>query len=136
MTKKKPSVEKTMEYNGYIGTVEYSAEDELLYGKIWGINDGVTYDGESISQLKEAFHEAVDEYVTICKEMGKDPQKTYKGVFNVRVKPKLHKKAALEATKRGMSLNQFVEMSISHELVSSDQSSHGKTKEREDSTTY
>lgn len=130
MIKKKPSMEKTMEYNGYIGTVEYSAEDEMLYGKIWGINDSVTYDGESISQLKEAFHEAVDDYLVICKELGKEPQKAYKGVFNVRVKPKLHKKAAMEATKRGMSLNQFVEMSISHELMAPDQVHRGKTKEK------
>ncbi len=129
MTKKKPSVEKTMEYNGYMGTVEFSAEDELLHGKIWGINDSVTYEGESIPQLKEAFQKAVDDYLILCNEMGKDPQKTYKGVFNVRVKPKLHKDAASEATKRGMSLNQFVEMSISHEL-SSDQPSHGKTKKK------
>ena len=116
MYQQKPDLKNTMEYNGYIGTVQYSGDDELLFGKIWGIRDSITYEGSSVSQLKIAFQEAVDDYLTLCRELGKEPQRAYKGSFNVRIAPALHKKATLEAEKRGVSLNQLVEESIADYL--------------------
>jgi predicted HicB family RNase H-like nuclease len=59
------------------------------------------------------FHEAVDEYIETCNEMGKEPQKAFKGVFNVRVKPELHQKVAFVATKKGVALNQVVSEALS-----------------------
>jgi len=99
-------------YNDYLGTVQYSAEDEVFYGKLEGINDLVTFEGESVSELQAAFRQAVDEYVMICQETGKEPEKAYKGSFNVRINPELHRKVVQKSLELGMSLNQFTELAI------------------------
>lgn len=97
-----------IEYKGYHTKVEYSAEDNILFGKIEGIDDLITFECENVSEIESAFHEAVDDYLAFCEEVGKQPDKEYKGVFQVRVDPDLHKKAAVEAFKRGETLNAFV----------------------------
>ena len=80
-----------LEYKDYLGTVEYSASDKLLYGQVLGINGLVSYEGKSIESLQSDFEEAVDDYLDMCREQGVEPQKTYKGTFNVRISPILHK---------------------------------------------
>jgi predicted HicB family RNase H-like nuclease len=54
------------------------------------------------------FVEAIDEYISDCKEQGITPEKPFKGSFNVRRPTELHKKAALLAMKDKLSLNNFV----------------------------
>ena len=103
------STKDYLEYKGYIGKIHYSQEDEVFFGTIFGIDDLVTFEGESVQELKNAFEEAVDSYLEMCEEIGKEPDKTYRGLFNVRIDPELHKQIAMEAVKRGISLNQFVE---------------------------
>ena len=99
-------------YKDYLGSVEYSAVDECFFGKIIGISDLVTFEGESVDALKKAFSEAVEDYLVLCDELNKEPQKVYKGSFNVRISPELHKDAAIMAKKKGLSLNAFVEKAI------------------------
>lgn len=106
-----------MTYKGYIGTVRYSAEDEVFHGKIEAINDLIAYEGNSVKKLKEAFREAVDDYLETCKKMGRDPQKPFKGSFNVRIPSDLHRKAAKKATMMGISLNQFVQKALEDEVA-------------------
>ena len=105
-----------MEYKGYHAKIEYSAEDEVFVGRVLGINDVLAFDGENVEELKTMFCECIDDYLEMCQELGKEPDKEYKGTFNVRVSPDLHKKAVLEAEKRSISLNQFVAESIENEL--------------------
>lgn len=102
----------TLEYKGYIGSVEFSSEDKVFFGKIIGIKDLVTFEGESVKELEDSFHEMVDDYLATCKELGKEPDKTYKGSFNVRLSSELHKKAAVLATRRNLSLNQFIKFAL------------------------
>jgi predicted HicB family RNase H-like nuclease len=101
-----------LKYKDYLATINYSAEDDVFYGRIFGINDLVTFEGTSVSGLKKAFQEAVNDYIETCKELDKAPEKSYKGVFNVRVPANLHKKAALVATKNSITLNEFVKAAI------------------------
>lgn len=103
-------------YKGYVGTVEYSTEDEVFYGKVFGINDLVNFEGQSVAEIKKSFEEAVDDYLETCKELGKSPEKTFKGSFNVRVSSYVHKNAALAATQQNVSLNDFVKAAISYAL--------------------
>lgn len=107
-----------LEYKTYYGEVHFSAEDEVFYGKIIGINDLVTFEGSTVKELKKAFNEAVDDYLDTCKELGKEPEKTYKGSFNVRIPSELHRQAARHAALRKMTLNDFVRYAIA-KLVSS-----------------
>jgi len=107
-----------MEYKGYFARIEYSADDEGFFGIIEGINDIVSFEGASTDQLKAAFHEAVEDYLDMCQRYGKEPQKTFKGSFNVRINPELHKKAAILAASKGTSLNHFVESAIADKIQS------------------
>lgn len=71
-----------MIYKDYFGSVHYSAKDEVFYGKIEGINDSITYEGSSVSELKAAFEESVMDYLELRRLNGKEPEKIYKGTFN------------------------------------------------------
>ena len=102
-----------LEYKGYYAKIEYSAEDKVLFGKIEGIKDLVNFESESSEQIELEFQKAVDDYLAFCKDLGVAPEKPYKGVFNVRVSPELHRKAVIAADKRGETLNAFVVKAIS-----------------------
>ena len=91
-----------IEYKTYYASVQFSAEDEVFHGKIIGINDLVSFEGTTVAELKKAFHEAVNDYLATCKELGKDPEKTYKGSFNVRIPSDLHRKAVRYATSKNI----------------------------------
>ena len=86
-----------LEYKGYYTKVEYSAEDQVLFGKIEGIKDLVSFECEKLGDVEMEFHEAVDDYLAFCKDLGESPDKPYKGQFNVRIPPELHRKAAIAA---------------------------------------
>ena len=105
-----------LEYKNYHTKVEYSAEDQVLYGKIEGIRDLVTFECESVFEVEAAFHEAVDDYLAFCAEKGKDPDKTYNGVFNVRIDPELHRTVALTADREGKPLNTYVREAIQEKV--------------------
>jgi predicted HicB family RNase H-like nuclease len=105
-----------LKYKDFYGSVEYSAADECFYGKIIGTADLITFEGTSVGNLKKAFAEAVEDYLILCKEAGKEPQKSYKGSFNIRISPELHKEAAVIANREGITLNAFVERAIFDEV--------------------
>lgn len=95
-----------------VSFVVINANDCVLRGKIEGINDLVDFECEDIKGIEKEFRAAVDDYLEFCKEVGKNPEKEYKGTFNVRIDPELHKKLANEASKSGDSLNSCVEKAI------------------------
>jgi predicted HicB family RNase H-like nuclease len=101
-----------IKYKDHIGSVRFSSEDNVFFGKIEGIDDLVTFEGKSVDELVSAFHEAVEDYSDLCEKAGKSIQKSYKGSFNIRIDPDLHKKASLLSTNLGLSLNQLVEEAI------------------------
>ncbi len=105
-----------LKYKEYLATVEYSTEDEVFYGKLFGINDLVTFEGASVIEIKTAFEEAVDDYIETCKEVNKKPEKSFKGSFNVRVPSELHKDAAFIAVQNNVSLNDFVKGAIQYAI--------------------
>ncbi|MDB5120755.1 MAG: HicB family protein [Sphingobacteriales bacterium] len=99
----------SLKYLDYTATVHYSADDEVFFGKV---NDLITFEGTSVSELKDAFKESIEDYLETCKSLKKSPDKSYKGVFNVRVPANLHKKAAMFALQHHVSLNDFVKTAI------------------------
>ena len=102
----------TMEYKGYVGSVEFSEEDGLFYGKVMGIRALLSYEGATAAELVSDFHGAVDDYLALCEQTHQTPEKAYKGSFNVRIPPELHKQAVVYAAAHKMSLNNLVERSI------------------------
>jgi predicted HicB family RNase H-like nuclease len=105
-----------LKYKDYYATINFSAEDDVFFGKIIGINDLVTFEGTSVKELKEAFKEAVEDYLETCKVLKKSPNKTYKGSFNVRISSSLHRQAAIYAALKNMTLNDFVRYAIDYTL--------------------
>ena len=101
-----------LHYKGYTARPEYSVEDRVFYGTILGIDDMVDFQSESAKDLEEQFHKAVDDYLKFCAEIGKEPQKKYSGLFNVRIPPELHRELSLLAQAEGISLNKAVEQAI------------------------
>lgn len=99
----------TMKYKTYVGSVEFSEAKECFFGNVLGIRKDISYEGEDVRSLIRNFHEAVDDYLADCSEAGTEPEKAYKGTFNVRVSENLHREAALYGLNNNMSLNSVVE---------------------------
>lgn len=107
----------TIEYKGYVGSVEFSEADGVFYGKVMGIRALISYEGTNAKELIDDFHGAVDDYLELCAAEGKEPEKAYKGSFNVRISPELHKQAVIFAAAHQMSLNSFVENALRTSLA-------------------
>jgi predicted HicB family RNase H-like nuclease len=103
-------------YKEFVGSVHYSTDDEIFFGEIEGIDDLVTFEGASVAELKKSFEESVDDYIELCKKANKAPEKSFKGSFNVRLNPELHKKAYRIAMIEGKTLNQFILQAVEHEV--------------------
>ena len=99
----------TIRYKGYIGSVEFSEEDSIFYGKVMGIRSLISYEGESARELLEDFHGAVDDYLESCTAEGKEPEVAFKGSFNIRLSPELHKRIYIYAAAHQMSMNRYIE---------------------------
>jgi len=100
---------ETLKYKGYHGSLEFSVEDDCLHGRLQDINDIITYEGDTVKEVKAAFKDSVDDYLAYCKETGKEPDKPYSGKVMFRLKPKTHAIAARAARSKGVSLNQWAE---------------------------
>ena len=105
-------MKNVLEYKGYYTKVEFDSEAFVVRGKIEGIKDLVNFECANLTRVEEVFHNAVDEYLEFCKEIGKEPDKEYRGTFNIRINPELHKKLVVVAMKNGDTLNATVEKAI------------------------
>ena len=97
-----------MEYEGYIGNVEFDDDANIFHGEVINLRDVVTFQGEAVKQLRKAFRDSVDDYLEFCAERGESPEKPYSGKFVVRVEPELHKVVAIHAKMEHKSLNAWV----------------------------
>ena len=107
----------SLSFKGYVGSVHFNADDEVFYGKIVGVDDLVTFEGTTVADLAMSFREAVEDYVVLCRSVGKPACKSYKGSFNVRIPAALHRRAAEQATVRGISLNRLVQEALQREVA-------------------
>lgn len=100
---------KPLTYRGYSAVVEFDPEDLIFTGRIANVNDVVGFHGDTVETLLAAFHDAVDDYLTACEKLGKQPDKPFSGKIMLRVDPDLHARASLAARASGLSLNQWGE---------------------------
>lgn len=107
----------TLKYKGFIGSVAFSESDGVFFGKIEGIDGLVNFEGESVSELTDAFHEAVEDYLEFCKEEGIEPHKSYSGSLNVRLTPDIHSRVAMLAKQTGISINAFIRSAVEKQIA-------------------
>ena len=103
-----------MRYKGYSARIDYDDDDRIFTGRLAGIRDGVGFHAETVEGLREAFHEAVDDYVETCTKIGKAPQRSFSGQMMFRVSPEVHRRAAVAAELAGKSLNQWAQEVLDH----------------------
>ena len=107
----------TMEYKGYVGSVEFSEKDNVLFGKVQGIRSLISYEGTTVSELVDDFHGAVDDYLAACSDEGTEPEVAYKGSFNIRIGSELHRRAAIYALTHQQTLNAFIAEAVDEKLA-------------------
>ena len=104
-----------LKYKGYLGTIEPDIESGELFGKLAFVRDLVTYEAATLKALQQEFQTSVDAYLESCVELGKKPDQPFKGTFNVRISPDLHRAAVIASSDNGR-LNAFVSEAISEKL--------------------
>ncbi|MDH0292652.1 type II toxin-antitoxin system HicB family antitoxin [Pseudomonas sp. GD04087] len=97
-----------MKYQGYAARIEYSDDDGLFIGHVAGIRDVIGFHGESVNELREAFEEAIDDYLATCEKLGREPQRPFSGKLSLRLDPQLHAQVAIKAELSNQSINQWV----------------------------
>jgi len=97
-----------MEYKGYIGKVEFDNEAEIFHGEVINVRDVITFDGNSVEDLKQAFEDSINDYLEFCAKRGEQPEKPFSGKFVVRLSPEIHRKVFLKAKLSDKSLNSWV----------------------------
>jgi predicted HicB family RNase H-like nuclease len=102
-----------MKYKGYTGVVEFDEESSSLYGRVIGLRDVITFQGDSVAEVTRAFHDSVDDYLEFCAKRGRTPDKPYSGQFVLRIDPEVHRALSHAAEERGKSLNSLVEETLS-----------------------
>ena len=103
-------------YKGFIGSVHFSEPDDIFFGRIEGVDDLITFEGESVKELKKAFRYVVDEHIKDCEKEKIRIEKSYTGSFNIRLSPDFHRRTANAAKNQGITLNAFVKNLIEQNL--------------------
>ena len=98
----------TMHHNGYEALVTYDEDAELFHGEVLNLRDVITFQGQSVTELKTAFADSIEDYLAFCKARGEEPEKPYSGQFVVRIDPPLHRAVVTAAKRSGLSLNKWV----------------------------
>jgi predicted HicB family RNase H-like nuclease len=97
-----------MQYKGYVGKVEYDDEAGIFCGEVLDTRDVITFQGQSVDELRTAFRGSIDDYLACCEERGEEPNKPFSGQFVTRIPPELHRQVNLAASIAGKSLNAWV----------------------------
>lgn len=97
-----------LKYKDYEGSAELDMVRGVCRGKILFVDDLVTYEASAPADLQREFEAAVDDYLETCVALDKTPNRSFRGMFNVRVAPDIHRAAGLRALADGVSLNDVV----------------------------
>jgi predicted HicB family RNase H-like nuclease len=100
---------KMLTYKGYTGCLEIDETAGIIFGRILGIQDVVTFKGETVAEAKQAFQDSVDDYLAFCQELEQAPDKHFSGKLPFRITPEHHRKVSIAATKAGKSINAWMD---------------------------
>lgn len=97
-----------MEYKGYIAHIEFDDEANLFHGEVVNIRDVITFQGESVSELRKAFEDSVEDYLEFCKERGEEPNAPFSGFLTVQLSPNQYRRVIQAAEKTGKDIRTWV----------------------------
>ena len=106
-----------MEYKGYHAKIEFDNYDKIFVGTVIGLNDVLAFHGKTVDELERSFRNCIDDYIDLCEEIDKQPEKEYKGVYNISISPEKYREAVLDAEEDGISLNDFVSEAIDEKIA-------------------
>jgi predicted HicB family RNase H-like nuclease len=101
-----------IEYKGYLSRIEFDDEANIFHGEVINIRDVITFQGESVDELRKAFEDSVEDYLAFCAEREEEPDKPFSGRFTVRLSPEQHRKVILAAEKAGKGIETWVEETL------------------------
>lgn len=105
-----------MRHEEYIAEIKYDDDAEIFHGEVINTRDVITFQGASVRALKKEFKNSIEDYLEFCKKRGESPDRPFSGKFNLRIDPEKHKDIVIEATRRGMSINDFCNESLDKNL--------------------
>ena len=105
-----------MTYQGYTAVVEYDADDHVFYGRVVDLRDVVHFEGRSVEELETAMRETIDDYLAVCAERGREPDRPFSGRVGLWLGTALHRAAATRAAEEGKSLNDLLVEAISERV--------------------
>lgn len=97
----------TLTYKGFTARIEFSADDNVFFGRVLGINEIIGFHGETVDEIKTSMRESIDFYLEVCEKKGKKPRKNYNGKLLFRLPNELHAQIAEAATRDGKSINEW-----------------------------
>lgn len=107
-------MDNIMKYKGYWAEIRYSDEDECFCGFIEGLKeDVISFEGETVKDLKRDFKNAIDDYLRTCREINKEPEKQCKGSLNIRLGVELHNKVKMKSIEKNISINELIKNAVS-----------------------
>ncbi|NIS82914.1 MAG: toxin-antitoxin system HicB family antitoxin [Anaerolineales bacterium] len=97
-----------MEYKGYVAKVDFDGDSDVFHGEIINLRDVITFKGKSVSQLRKAMRESVEDYLAFCEERNEEPEKPFSGRILVRIDPSLHREIYIRSRGEDKSLNSWI----------------------------
>jgi len=90
----------TMQYKNYMAKVEYNDEAGVFHGEVIDLRDVITFEGESVGELRQAFEDSVEDYLEFCAQRDQEPEKPFSGRLLLRISPELHRQISMLAKLR------------------------------------
>jgi predicted HicB family RNase H-like nuclease len=103
-------------YKGYAGGCEIDASAGVIFGRVLGIKDVITFQGVTVPELVQAFHDSVDDYLEFCAERGEEPDRSFSGKILFRTSSERHREIAFAAARAGVSTNAWLDMTVAGAL--------------------
>ena len=97
-----------MEYKNYLAKVEFDENANIFHGEVVNIRDVVTFQGKSVTELRQAFQDSIEDYLEFCAERGEEPDKPFSGRFTILLTPEQHRNIIIAADKAGNRIENWV----------------------------
>jgi len=110
----------SINYNGYVASIEFDPEHEVLRGRVVNARDPLTFEARSADEVLGRFRDVIDTFLAECEEQGTEPQKPYSGKLLVRIDAELHAAMAADAARLGWSINRYAERAIQRAVSAGD----------------